>query len=45
MPKTRKANAIYWDTAVFLAWLQNEVRMPGEMEGVAELAILIDQKS
>ncbi|MDV2503610.1 MAG: PIN domain-containing protein [bacterium] len=27
---------IYWDTSIFLAWLQDEQRKPGEMDGVRE---------
>lgn len=29
-----KINTFYWDTCVFLAWIKNETRAPGEMEGV-----------
>ena len=28
----------YWDTSVWLAWIKDETREPGEMEGVAEIA-------
>jgi len=31
----------YWDTSIFLAWLKNEKRNPGEMEGLEELATQI----
>jgi len=34
----------YWDTSVFLAWLQDEVRAPAEMEGLAEIASMIDRQ-
>lgn len=27
---------VYWDTSIFLAWLQDEQRKPGEMDGVRE---------
>lgn len=27
---------IYWDTSIFLAWLQDEKRKAGEMDGVRE---------
>lgn len=27
----------YWDTCMFLAWLKNEARQPGEMDGVREI--------
>lgn len=36
-----KRPVIYWDTCVLLAWMMNEVRPPGEMEGVEEAASLI----
>ncbi len=29
---------VYWDTCVFLAWMKDEVRAPGEMEGVSQVA-------
>jgi predicted nucleic acid-binding protein len=34
----------YWDTSIFLAWLMNEKRAPGEMEGLAEVAALFDRR-
>src|SRR3989344_2763173 len=36
----------YWDANIFLAWLKNEVlnRKPGEMEGLAEVAAIIDRQ-
>lgn len=27
----------YWDTCIFLAWLKDEQRQPGEMDGVREV--------
>lgn len=27
----------YWDTCMFLAWLKDETRQPGEMDGVREV--------
>jgi hypothetical protein len=27
----------YWDTCIFLAWLNDERRKPGEMDGVREV--------
>jgi hypothetical protein len=27
---------VYWDTCIWLAWIKNEKRDPGEMEGVQE---------
>lgn len=34
----------YWDANVFLAWLKDERRKPGEMEGLAEIAAMIDRQ-
>ncbi len=34
----------YWDTSIFLAWLKNETRPRGEMEGFAEIAAMIDRR-
>lgn len=31
----------YWDACIFLAWLKNERRPDGEMEGLAEVVSLI----
>jgi predicted nucleic acid-binding protein len=31
-----KIETVAWDTCIFLAWLKNESRADGEMEGVAE---------
>ncbi len=31
-----KNDTIAWDTCIFLAWLKNETRAIGEMEGVAQ---------
>jgi predicted nucleic acid-binding protein len=33
---------LYWDACVFIAWLKNEQRPPGEMEGVADVVTEID---
>ena len=33
----RNKMVIYWDTCVFLAWIKNEIRNPGEMDGVVEI--------
>ena len=33
----------YWDASLFLAWLMNESSKPGEMEGLAEVAWLVDR--
>ena len=34
----------YWDANIFLAWLKNERRKPGEMEGLAEVIAVIDRQ-
>ena len=34
----------YWDSVLFIAWLKNEKRKPGEMEGLAEVVSMIDKK-
>lgn len=34
---------LYWDSCVFIAWLQDEARAPGEMEGVAEMVRAVDK--
>jgi predicted nucleic acid-binding protein len=33
----------YWDANIFLAWLKNEKRKAGEMEGVAEIVWMVDR--
>jgi predicted nucleic acid-binding protein len=33
---TGKNDTVAWDTCIFLAWLKNETRAPGEMEGIAQ---------
>lgn len=33
----------YWDANIFLAWLKNERRKAGEMEGVAEIVWMVDR--
>lgn len=38
---TGKKQVIYWDTCVFLAWLKDEKRSAGEMEGVKAVADLV----
>ncbi len=37
----KKRPVIYWDTCVFLAWMQNEKRAAGEMEGLDEVSSLV----
>jgi len=39
MPGRRKK--FYWDSCLFLTWLKNEPREPGEVEGIEEVARLI----
>lgn len=34
----------YWDSPIFISWLQDEKRKPGEMEGVYELAEKFEKK-
>lgn len=38
---TGKKQIVYWDTCIFLAWLNNEIRPAGEMEGIQKVADLI----
>lgn len=38
---TGKQQIIYWDTCVFLAWIKDEVRAAGDMEGVKKVAELV----
>jgi predicted nucleic acid-binding protein len=40
---TGKQQIIYWDTCVFLAWMKDEERGPGEMEALAKVAKLVQQ--
>lgn len=34
----------YWDAGLFIAWLKDEKRKPGEMQGLAEVVSMIDRK-
>ncbi len=34
---------VYWDTCIFLAWMNNEVRPAGEMEGLGKIADLVER--
>lgn len=36
-----KPKVIYWDACVILAWIKNERRQPGQMEGLIKAAKLI----
>jgi len=33
----------YWDSCIFIAWLQNEKRQAGEMEGIREMVSQLDR--
>ena len=33
----------YWDACIFIAWIKDETRNIGEMEGVAEMVKLVDR--
>lgn len=35
---------IYWDSSIFIAWLKNEQRPPGEMDGVLECVYHVKSK-
>jgi predicted nucleic acid-binding protein len=32
----------YWDSCLFIAWIADEIRGPGEMEGLAEAVAMVD---
>ena len=34
----------YWDSCLFLAWMKDEKRKPGEMEGLAEVVAMVDAR-
>lgn len=40
---TGKQQIIYWDTCVFIAWMKDEERPAGEMEGVKRVADLVEK--
>jgi predicted nucleic acid-binding protein len=40
---TGKQQIIYWDTCIFLAWMKDEKRGPGEMEGLKKVADLVSK--
>lgn len=42
MPSSKRK--YYWDSCVFIAWLQDETRAPGEMEGIEEVVRQIDAR-
>ena len=41
MPKTKPE--YYWDANIFIAWLKNEKRKAGEMEGLAEIVWMVER--
>jgi len=40
---TGKDHIVYWDTCVFLAWMKDEKRQPGDMEGLGKIASLVER--
>jgi predicted nucleic acid-binding protein len=40
---TGKDHLVYWDTCVFLAWMNDEKRQPGDMEGLGKIASLVER--
>ena len=42
MPTGRR-HSIYWDTCIFLAWMNNEIRPAGDMEGLGRIAELVQR--
>ena len=34
----------YWDSCLFIAWLADEKRKTGEMEGLAEVVLMVDAR-
>ena len=41
----RENPLFYWDSCIFLAWLKNEERKPGEMTGIKELVSQINKNA
>jgi predicted nucleic acid-binding protein len=39
--QTGKKSVFYWDTCIFLAWLKDEKRPAGEMEGIKKVADMV----
>ena len=33
----------YWDACIFIAWIKDEIRPPGQMEGIAEIVKRVDK--
>ena len=42
--QSKRGPVIYWDTCVFLAWIKNEKRTSGEMEGLEDALKLVMQE-
>lgn len=40
---TGKDHIVYWDTCVFLAWMNDEKRPAGDMEGLGKIASLVER--
>jgi predicted nucleic acid-binding protein len=40
---TGKDHIVYWDTCVFLAWMNDEKRPAGDMEGLGKIATLVER--
>ena len=40
---TGKDHIVYWDTCIFLAWMNDEKREAGDMEGLGKIAKLVDR--
>jgi len=40
---TGKDHIVYWDTCVFLAWMKDEKRPAGDMEGLGKIADLVER--
>lgn len=40
---TGKDHIVYWDTCIFLAWMNNEKRAAGDMEGLGKVADLVER--
>lgn len=40
---TGRDHIVYWDTCIFLAWMNDERRPAGDMEGVSKVAELVER--
>lgn len=41
---TGRDHIVYWDTCIFLAWMNDEKRPAGEMEGLSKIAELVERR-